>query len=70
VAKAADIQSDDQLNATAGAAIELLSAIDDIVELAIRWQLLSERLERAGQRERAHAARKCAQALPMKTQQS
>ena len=58
-----DIQSDEQLNATADAAIELLRPIDDTVELAICWTILAERLERAGQRERARAARNCAQAL-------
>ena len=58
-----DIQSDEQLNATANGAIELLRAIDDTVELTICWTLLAERLERAGQRECAHAARNCAQAL-------
>jgi len=58
-----DVQSDEQLNATADVAIELLSAIDDTVELATCWTLLSERLERAGQRERARAARNCARAL-------
>jgi len=58
-----DIQSDDQLNATANAAIELLHAINDTVELATCWTLLAERLERGGQRERARAARNCAQAL-------
>jgi transcriptional regulator with XRE-family HTH domain len=58
-----DIQSDDQLNATADAAIELLRPIDDTVALAICWTLLAERLERAGQRERARAARNCAEAL-------
>jgi transcriptional regulator with XRE-family HTH domain len=58
-----DIQSDEQLRATADAAIELLRAIDDTVELATCWSLLAERLERGGQRERARAARKCAQAL-------
>jgi predicted Zn-dependent protease len=58
-----DIQSDEQLNATADAAIELLRAIDDTVELASCWTLLSQRLERAGQRDRARAARNCAQAL-------
>src|ERR1700735_2783999 len=58
-----DIQSDEQLNATADAAIELLRPIDDTVELAFCWTLLAERLERAGQRERARAARNCAEAL-------
>jgi transcriptional regulator with XRE-family HTH domain len=58
-----DTQSDDQLNATANSAIELLRAINDTVELATCWTLLAERLERAGQRERARAARNCAQAL-------
>jgi transcriptional regulator with XRE-family HTH domain len=61
--KLLDIQSDEQLNATADSAIELLRAIDDSVELAICWTLLAERLERAGQPERARAARNCAQAL-------
>jgi predicted Zn-dependent protease len=58
-----DIQSDDQLSATADSAIELLRPIDDTVELASCWTLLAERLQRAGQRERARAARNCAQAL-------
>jgi transcriptional regulator with XRE-family HTH domain len=58
-----ETQSDEQLMATADAAIELLSTIDDTVELATCWMLLSERLERAGQRSRARAARNCAQAL-------
>ena len=58
-----DTQSDDQLNATANSAIELLQAISDTVELATCWILLAERLERAGQHERARAARNCAQAL-------
>ena len=58
-----EIQSDEQLSATANAAIELLRAIDDTVDLALCWTLLAERLERAGERERARAARNCAQAL-------
>ena len=41
----------------------LLRAINDTVELATCWTLLAERLERAGQRERARAARNCAEAL-------
>ena len=35
-----DTQSDDQLNATANSAIELLRAINDTVELATCWTLL------------------------------
>jgi hypothetical protein len=58
-----DLQSDEQVNVTANAAIELLGAINDRVELAICWTLLAERLERAGRRDRAGAARRCAQAL-------
>jgi transcriptional regulator with XRE-family HTH domain len=58
-----DIQSDEELHATADAAIELLGSIDDTVELATCWTLLSQRLERAGQHERACAARNCAAAL-------
>ncbi|HTV93904.1 MAG TPA: helix-turn-helix transcriptional regulator [Verrucomicrobiae bacterium] len=61
--KLLDIQSDEHFSVTADAAIELLRAIDDPLELATCWTLLSERLERAGQRERARAARNCAQAL-------
>lgn len=58
-----DIQSDDQVDATANAAIELLSAVNDPVELASCWTLLAGRLERAGRFERARAARNCAEAL-------
>jgi len=58
-----ETQSDEQLSATAATAIELLAAINDTVELAACWMLLSERLGRAGQRARARAARNCAQAL-------
>jgi transcriptional regulator with XRE-family HTH domain len=58
-----DTQSDDQVTETSNAAIELLNAIDDAHELAACWTLLAERLERAGQRERANAARNCAEAL-------
>jgi transcriptional regulator with XRE-family HTH domain len=58
-----DTQSDDQLKAPANSAIELLRAINDTVELATCWTLPAERLERAGQRERARSARNCARAL-------
>ena len=57
------VQSDEQLNATADAAIELLRAIDDTAQLATCWTLLAERLERAGQTARSRAPRNCAQAL-------
>lgn len=58
-----DLQSDEQLKATADAAIELLDVVDDTAELAICWTLLAERLDRAGQGERARAARNCAHQL-------
>jgi transcriptional regulator with XRE-family HTH domain len=58
-----ELQSDEQVDGTANAAVELLGAISDPVELAVCWSLLAERLERAGQRDRARAARKCAHAL-------
>ncbi len=58
-----DVQTDEQLTSTANAAVELLRPLDDDAELAMCWTLLAERLERAGQDERARAARNCAEAL-------
>jgi transcriptional regulator with XRE-family HTH domain len=58
-----EIQSDEQLDSTADAAIELLRPIGDDAELAMCWTVLAERLERAGRSERAGAARNCAEAL-------
>ena len=60
-----DIQSDEQLNSTADAAIELLQPIGDAADLAACWTVLAKRLERAGQSGRARAARNCAEALAL-----
>lgn len=58
-----DLQSDEQLNGTANAAIDLLGAIDNTADLRACWAALAERLQRAGEHGRARAARTCAEAL-------
>ena len=61
-----NLQSDEQLNTTANAAIDLLGAIDNTADLETCWEALAERLQRAGEYGRARAARTCARALSSK----